>query len=188
MNAVFVGVRLRNDFSERSLISVIRPSRRRVRMKTSGSSDLRIRTQAQTAGGVSVKRFAVEVGVVVFLRIVSVNPIVLVGSVRKPRLSQISHRRYPASVSIAMVMANLRCHRRRCGQQCNGGRSNQSEVCHDTTLFFHAKDDARNRCKAISCVICGDVDVSYSGRMNATSPARLNFTSLTSSGREPRAF
>src|ERR1700691_4879757 len=47
-------------------------------------------TQARTEGGVSVKRFAVEVGVVVFLWIVFINPVVLVGFVgRKPRLSQI---------------------------------------------------------------------------------------------------
>jgi len=90
----------------------------------------------KTAGGVSVKRFAVEVGVVVFLRIVFVSAVVFVGSVGKPSLSQILHRRCPASVSIAMVMANLRCHRWRCGQQCNGGRSNQSKVCHDTILSF----------------------------------------------------
>jgi hypothetical protein len=111
-------------------------------------------TQAQTVGGASVKRFAIEVGVVVFLRIEFVNPVVLVGVSRKPSVSQVLHRRYPASVSIAMVMVNLRCNRRRCGHQCNGGRSNQSKVCHDTALFFHAKDDARNRCKAISCVVC----------------------------------
>src|SRR5271167_2661559 len=146
-------------------------------------------TPAQAAGGVSAKRiFAVEVGVVVFLRIVFVNSVVLVGSVSlsKPRLSRILHRRYAASVGVAM--ANLRRHRWRCGQQCNGGRSNQSKVCHDIILFFHAKDAARNRCQAISCVIYWDVDVSCSGRMNATSPARLNFMSLASSWREPRAF
>src|ERR1700760_257686 len=71
-------------------------------------------TQAQAAGRPSVKRiFAVEVSVVVFLRIVFVNPVILVGS--KPRLLRILHRRYPACVNIAMVMANLRRHRWRCG-------------------------------------------------------------------------
>lgn len=75
-------------------------------------------TLARTVGEGSVKRiFAVEVGVVIFLGIVFVNPTVLVGSVSrsKPRLLRILHWRYTASVRIAMVMANLRCHRWRCG-------------------------------------------------------------------------